>query len=90
MLTYKFSRPQKLYPTDFERVTARRPEPPYSITTHGNAYNSTPHNLLSGSAFAGSASKLWKSEANREFRDFTQAERYYGSGVRSEQTRFIG
>ena len=65
VLTYKFSRPQKLYQSDFERVTSRMVEHPYSITTHGNSYNSTPHNLLSGSAFSGATSKLWKSEARR-------------------------
>ena len=26
----------------------------------------------------------------REFRDWRDANKYYGSGVRSEQTRFIG
>lgn len=89
--THRYNRTQSLYRDDFEQLVARMSDHPYiAMTAHSNMIDSSPHNLLTGTAFGASAK--WQTESNRSFvrNHWLQPISHRTSGVRCEQTRFIG
>ena len=94
VIAYPYTTSQKLYRDDFETMIAAVITHPFCRTTVANA-SSLPHDILAGSAFddgrAGGISKLWTSEATREFvpRSYIASKAAKPTGVRSECVQFL-
>jgi hypothetical protein len=100
VLTYPYSRSQRLYLDDFRCLVASSIDHPYMATTGFNV-SSVPHDLLRGSNFddakLGGVEKTWRSECRRAYpvinpawRNIVAAKTADSSGVRSEQFQFLG
>lgn len=92
--TYPYARFQTPYINDFRAVIANTVTHPFMATTAFNAASS-PHDLLSGTAF--DEGKLgrevkWKTEYKRAFieKSYVQAVRAHANGLRSEEMMFVG
>eukprot|EP00965_Chrysotila_dentata_P203363 6181663-Pleurochrysis_carterae.AAC.1 len=56
VMTHRYTRTQSLYRDDFEQLVSRMSDHPYiNITAHSNQIDSSPHNLLTGTAYCASA-----------------------------------
>uniref|UniRef100_A0A6T7Y7R2 Uncharacterized protein n=1 Tax=Prymnesium polylepis TaxID=72548 RepID=A0A6T7Y7R2_9EUKA len=92
--TYPYARFQTPYLNDFRAVIANTVTHPFMATTAFNAASS-PHDLLSGTAFdegkLGREQK-WKTEYSRAFieKSYVQAVRAHSNGLRSEEMMFVG
>jgi len=92
--THHYSRNQQLYLDDFKQVTANRVMHPYVTTTVcGNQIDSSPHNLITGTAYApvgSAAGGTWMSESARQFppKNWLSALGQNTGGLRTEQLIF--
>ena len=98
VLTYPYTRSQRLYLGDFRALVATSIDHPFMTTTGFNSA-SVPHDLLSGSNYdddrmqviAGRNGK-WHSEYKLSYprKSYVEAKNALASGVRGEQVRFLG
>ena len=95
VLTYPYTRSQRLYLGDFRALVATSIDHPFMTTTGFNSA-SVPHDLLSGSNYdddrMGGIQKKWCSEYRREFlkKSIIESRKAGSSGVRSELVQFLG
>jgi hypothetical protein len=89
VLTYSFSRTQKVYREEFEQIVAGCITHPFLSVTR-RQLQSAPHDLIVASAY--SESPAMTSESKRQFgpKDLDEAYNAKGVGIRSEQMCFIG
>ena len=83
VMTFPYTVSQRLYHQDFSAIAAATIQHPFMATA--KPIGSTPHNLLTGSAF--SDSSAFTSEAQHEYgyKSYTLTRQMQASGVRVEQ-----